>query len=330
MSNHVPMPAAFARPSFDDAAAAAAAPVSPAVDTRAAAQAPAAAVSRKRRFAELEAAATAAPTSSQMEDIMQLVDSAAEVVELNARGVRSLAMRLMRAAKLNTEARVRYEGQPTKFMDSEIALDDAIVALSSLAARPDLYAAFVDATATPALLQLLAHENSDIGGAVVSLLVELCDAAALTDDGAASFLDALLANDALRLIVQAGQRVDESGGGSDAATLLHSVLAIAEALVEARVDVVAATLLADTPLLALLFTRLRTGDMDANQLYCAELLAVTVQAGGEVGNAAVVAASGVKKCLRLLGRYRRRTPESSEEIEYVENLFNALCAMLVG
>jgi len=55
-------------------------------------------------------------------------------------------------------------------MESEIELHDAIVELNGIATVPDLYPLVVELGAVPSILELLAHENSDISVAVVNLL----------------------------------------------------------------------------------------------------------------------------------------------------------------
>lgn len=89
--------------------------------------------------------------------------------------------------------RIKYGDEPAKFMESEVELHEAVQVdiaahfysfsffycmgyvplfkeMHALATQPDLYELLIDHGATATLLQLLAHENSDIVAAVINLL----------------------------------------------------------------------------------------------------------------------------------------------------------------
>jgi len=62
-------------------------------------------------------------------------------------------------------------------MESEVELHETIQEMHAVATVPDLYPIMVELQAVPSLLELLAHENTDIAVAVVDLLqvsVQMC------------------------------------------------------------------------------------------------------------------------------------------------------------
>jgi beta-catenin-like protein 1 len=79
-------------------------------------------------------------------------------------------------------------------MESEIELNDAVQELHVIATQSDLYHVLVNVNGITLLMGLLAHENTDISIAVISLLQELTDVDTLTEsEQQATFLiDALV------------------------------------------------------------------------------------------------------------------------------------------
>jgi beta-catenin-like protein 1 len=55
-------------------------------------------------------------------------------------------------------------------MESEVELHETIQEMHAVATVPDLYPIMVELQAVPSLLEILAHENTDIAVAVVDLL----------------------------------------------------------------------------------------------------------------------------------------------------------------
>lgn len=119
-------------------------------------------------------------------------------------------------------------------MDSEVELHESIQELHALATDSELYNLAVELSLPSILLGLLAHENSDISCAVVDLLQELTDSDTLTEneDSTLVFLDALLEQQAISLLTQNLDRLDESN--KDEADGVHNTLAIFENLFEVR------------------------------------------------------------------------------------------------
>jgi len=108
----------------------------------------------------------------------------AKVLELSDKGVQMGIKNLKKAQEMNQMVRAEHPDDPEQYMDSELALYDAITALQPLAADPiQLYPPLVNSKQydTPELIwtttfaQLCMHENSDVVSSVVALLLELLD-----------------------------------------------------------------------------------------------------------------------------------------------------------
>lgn len=112
----------------------------------------------------------------------------------------------------NQEMRIKFPEQPEKFMESEVDLHNIIQDLHAVATVPDLYPILVELNAIPSLLELLAHQNTDISVAVVDLLQEMSDVDILHEsmDGADILIETLRQQQLCALLVQNLDRLDES------------------------------------------------------------------------------------------------------------------------
>lgn len=108
--------------------------------------------------------------------------------------------------------RVKFPDQPDKFMESEVELHDILQELHAVATNPELYPQMVELGVVPSLLELLAHENTDIAVGIVDLLQELTESDVYNEapDEADSLIDALLNQQVFALLVQNLERLDES------------------------------------------------------------------------------------------------------------------------
>ncbi|KAJ2873165.1 hypothetical protein FB639_004245 [Coemansia asiatica] len=69
------------------------------------------------------------------------------------------------------------------------------------------------------------------------------------------------------------------------------------------------------------------GSIDANQQYAAEITAVLLQTSPEACRAAADS-SLMESLLKRLSGYRKRVPEDAAEIEFVENIIDAICVLV--
>ena len=169
------------------------------------------------------------------EKIMQLVDSlestSGESDLLDETALKRMILLFEKRALKNQEMRIKFPDSPEKyclgfcfnacktdqflcdrFMESEVELHTTLTELRALATVPELYPRLVELGSIPSLLELLAHENTDIAIAVVNLIQELTDVDTLNEsqEGSESLVDALMAGQACALLVQNLDRLDES------------------------------------------------------------------------------------------------------------------------
>ncbi|CAM9345348.1 unnamed protein product [Ectocarpus sp. 4 AP-2014] len=253
-----------------------------------------------------------------------------EVSELDATGVKQLLLLLERKINRNQMMRVKFPEQPARFVDSEVELDAAIKSLSVVAATPELYPALVDAGAVNSLLGLLTHDNTDISITVLLLLQELTDSDVLSEREEASVIvDAIVNKLGLELLVQNLSRLDESN--EEDAKGVNTTMGVLENLLEARPTL--GPTLCEPPMsvLRFLLKRLQVKKFDENKLYCSEILAMLVNGDTDVQKrlGTLQGMDGIDRLLQIVAYYRRRQPQSPEEEECVENLFDALAAALL-
>lgn len=152
-------------------------------------------------------------TQEQKENIMKLVESeAAEIEPLDETNLKRMILLFEKRALRNQEMRVKFPDQPDKFMESELELHDVLQELHAVATNPELYPQMVELSVVPSLLELLAHENTDISVRVVDLLQELTEPDVYNEapDEADSLIDALLNQQVFALLVQNLERMDET------------------------------------------------------------------------------------------------------------------------
>ncbi|CAI5958149.1 unnamed protein product [Closterium sp. NIES-65] len=248
-----------------------------------------------------------------------------EVMDL--RGLRRAVLAFEKRLKENMDARIRHVDQPEKFMESEVELDREVKKLHAVASAPSLYPDLVRLNAVPSILSLLGHENTDISLGAVSLLGELTDADAIGDheEEAKALVQALVDSSGLELLVQNLQRLDEKD--SEEGNAVFTTLGIFENMIEALPSV-AEAVCERTRLLRWLLARIRVKEFDANKLYASEILAILLQ-GSSANQKRVGAMNGVDSLLQAAANYKSRDPKTTEEEEMLENIFDALCSVVM-
>ena len=123
---------------------------------------------------------------NEIEKLLKKADEV-EIEPLNPITLKQLLVSIEKKVNKNQKLRIKYSDEPAKFMDSEIELNDDIQELYTLAASPELYPNLSgDNKSVSMILQLIAHENTDISVAVIGLLQELLDIESLGEDTVSS------------------------------------------------------------------------------------------------------------------------------------------------
>lgn len=259
--------------------------------------------------------------------IIQMVEDEPEGTPLDETVLKRMVSLLEKRISKNQEMRIKFPDMAEKFMDSELELHESIQELHALATVPDLYSLAVDLNLPSTLLGCLPHENADISCAVLGVLQELTDVDTINEaeDATGVLIDNLIDQQAIGLLTQNLDRLDENN--SDEADGVHNTLAIFENLFEIRSELCAFA--AKNGLLAWLLKRIKARmPFDGNKLYAAEMLAILLQDTIE-NRTGIGEMGGIDVLLQQLATYKRHDPSSSEEGEFMENLFNCLCSALL-
>lgn len=242
-------------------------------------------------------------------------------------GLKKLILLLEKRILKNQEMRIKNPEQPDKFMDSELDLHDILQQLTVVSTVPDLYPLLVELHGISSLLELLSHQNSDISVGVVDLIQEMTDIDILHEsvEGSETLIEALRSQQISALLTSNLDRLDETV--KEEADGVHNTLAIFENLLEMKPEMCVEA--AQQGLMQWILKRIKVkAPFDPNKLYCSEILSILIQDTTEnrilLGNL-----DGIDVLLQQLATYKRHDPNSSEEQEYMENLFNCLCSSLM-
>lgn len=241
--------------------------------------------------------------------------------------LRKLCLNFEKKFNKNASLRAKYESDPTKFMESEGDLDESIKSFSILSEHPELYEDFAKNTATAKLVELLAHDNTDIAIAAIEMISELTD-----EDfaGQQEQWDALVAAfqeaDLLSLLISNFSRFDESDS-ADASGVYQSLSVIENLLSQpSNVEVLGK----ESTLINWLLKRIQKPEkpVSQNKQYASEILSILTQSS-RTNRVRIAEANGIETLLTNLAPYRRDDPEKdSDEEEYFENTFNCLATIV--
>ena len=290
-------------------------------------------------LAEAEAEADRAGSSGRGPD----ADFADASTVLDAKALRKLVLSFERRFAANQAARVKHPDAPEKFVDSEVDLDESLRALSALAGYPELYPEFVRLNAVPSILQLLAHDNADVAAHALELLHELTDADAVEshEEGGAALAKSFARESGYELLLQALERFAkrERDVPEDAAAV-HHALGVVENLLEMEPEQAAELAGARGGALPRWIARRATkaskgkpsvgggGGADDVRAYAAEVFAILAQTGGDAVKQLIGGDGGIDAVLTCLAPFKSRDPADEAEEEWLENVFDALCALL--
>lgn len=283
----------------------------------------------------------------------------ADIADVDARALKAMARALQKKVRQNALLREKHAGEPAKFMDSEVALDEELARWKPVAASPALlYAPLVELGVVPVLLGLFAHENLDIRLSVISLLAELTD----VDEGEAALAAArllashlvdqklltLLIANLYQLSAVASSSKDGEEEEDEEATGIYNSLQILENLADIAPDT-CAQVATDTPVFQFLMLQVAPARaFGQNKLYASEILSILLQSGSPAREAFMRAQPRhhppehkptkrskekdvdlMDELLQAMAPFRKKDPSTDEEEELVENLVNALCSLLL-
>lgn len=242
--------------------------------------------------------------------------------------LKKTALKFEQRINKNATQRAKYEADPAKFIQSEADLDADLKALSILGEHPELYPDLVKLGTVASLVGLLAHENTDIAIGAVEIIGELTDEDVAADEEQwDALVGALLEADLVGLLVSNLQRLNEDGEDEADRDGVYRALGVVENLCSNAGT--AEKIGADEGLVKWLLQRIQKKErpITQNKQYAAEILAIMVQSSS-ANRRKLVSKDAVDVMLQLVASYRKLDPEKGEEMEYMENLFEALTSIV--
>jgi len=271
------------------------------------------------------------PDEVSKQEIEHMLDQADDVhVEtLNDAALKRMHLQLERKVRVNQELRIKHADEPDKYLKSEVDLDEEIKKFAQVAAHPELYGDLLRLDTIPILVGMLNHVNSDISVDVFEVLSELTDSEVIQEvEEPDVFLKALFSAQLCQMLVDVFVRIDESSSDEDFRAVTNG-LTLIENLAEVSPQETCKRFAEVENFLPWLIKRVRAqGAMDYNKVYASEILGIMLQYSAPMREA-MMALDGVDKLLRGIGPYRKRDPADSEESEYVQNMFDCLCSLML-
>ncbi|CAK9077284.1 Beta-catenin-like protein 1 (Nuclear-associated protein) (NAP) [Durusdinium trenchii] len=270
------------------------------------------------------------PDEVSKEDIQQMLDKADElhVETLNEASLKRMHLQFERKVKVNRELRIKHADDPDKFLKSEVDLDEEIKKFTLVATHPELYGSLLKLETLPLLVGMLNHVNTDIAVDIFEVLSELTDPEVLSEvDEPEVFVKAVFDAQLCQMTVDVLMRIDETVSDEDFKAVTNG-LSMIENLADLMPQETCRQFLEIPNFLPWLIKRLRAQGMDYNKVYSSEILGIMLQ-NSERAREEMVKLEGVDKLLRGIAAYRKRDPADSEEAEYVQNMFDCICSLML-
>ncbi|WVR03234.1 hypothetical protein IAU60_000225 [Kwoniella sp. DSM 27419] len=282
---------------------------------------------------------------NQILDIFEAAGDEEDGPALDLPGLRRQLGKFERIVTKNAEQRGKFPDDPSKFIESESDLDGALKQFLPLTQNPPLfYPELIRSGVVALLTNLLSHENTDIAIDVIEVIRELTDedVGAEVDDledeaegseggrayktrmAMGEFIDDLLDNSILDLLVSNLSRLDESEE-TDSQGVFH-ILGVFENLLS-FMPPLAEQITSGTALLPWLLKRITKKEYDSNKQYASEILAILLQENRDI-IMRLGELDGLDALLQVLSQYRKKDPADSEEVEFMENVFDCVCSAL--
>jgi len=271
------------------------------------------------------------PSEIAPEQIEQMLDEADDVhIEaMNEGALKRMVMQLERKVKRNQELRIKHADDPGMYMKSEVDLDEEVKRFTILATHPDLLGVLVQLEGLPLLVGLLNHANTDIAVEVFEVLSELTDPDVISEvPEPEGFINALFDTQLAEMSVDVLLRINEENSEEEAQAVTNCLHMI-ENLADVNPTDSCARFAQVPRLLPWLIKRVRAqGAVDHNRLYASEILGILLQ-NAEPCREAMIKHDGTDKILRGIAVYRKRDPVDAEESEFVQNMFDCLCSLML-
>jgi len=273
-------------------------------------------------------------TEAELEERRQELLAKAEIdngeqEDMDEAAVRKLFLLFDKRMKKNQDQRIKYAQKPEKYMNSEMDLYAHIHEIKQLATQPHLYPLFWDEDINNGLtlvnlISLASHENTDIAAMVIETLYDLLDQEEEENEEIVKVLyQKYMEQDVLSVAVGNLKRMDETKNEEMEAAFKS--IGLVESIIDGSDDQDIISKVANSGnFLLWLLERVRRRTINMVKVYAAEILSVLLQ-GNEENQKIIGEKKGVDILLKQLAYFKKRNPKGQEEIELMENLFDALC-----
>mmetsp|Transcript_3243 Transcript_3243/g.7202 ORF Transcript_3243/g.7202 Transcript_3243/m.7202 type:complete len:592 (+) Transcript_3243:47-1822(+) len=273
------------------------------------------------------------PDEIDQAEIDQMLEQAdtLHIEGMNEGAVKRMVLQLERKIKMNQEQRIKFSDDPEKFLKSELDLDEAIKKFKTLATHPQLYGEMLQLNVLPMLLGTMNHANTDIAVDIFEVLNELTDAEVMDEvDDPEGFINALFEAELPTMAVEVLLRLNEEASEEEAEAV-SNFLSMIENLAEIAPSETANRFARVPKFLPWLLKRVSIDKkMDSNKANAAETLGVILyNSTSAVDAMGKKDPDGLDTLLRGISGYRKMDPADSEEVEFMENMFDSLCLLML-
>uniref|UniRef100_A0A0K0FWA9 Beta-catenin-like protein 1 n=1 Tax=Strongyloides venezuelensis TaxID=75913 RepID=A0A0K0FWA9_STRVS len=280
---------------------------------------------KKAKYGESNKLNVENATTDEILSALEADDS--EIVAIEEGDVKKMFLLVEKNFLKNQELRIKYKDEPLKFLDSEVELNTSIQELNALVTETHLYPTIVEINGSETLIQLMNHENIDIVITVIFLLHELIPNSeeSCEDERSVSILmNSLMENKLIEALVKQGfERLDENK--EEESEAINNILTIVENLLCFN-PTYASNCVEEGLFLWILKKVTSKCANNNNVFYMAQVLAQILQISSEARSGITDNFNGIEALLIKLSTYRKKDPVGNDELEFMENLFDCLCA----
>ncbi|KAF1743145.1 hypothetical protein MXB_1907, partial [Myxobolus squamalis] len=258
-----------------------------------------------------------------------------QMEQLDLNEIKKIVISFEKKMSKNRELRIKFLDQPEKFIDSECELFEELQSLHTVTCSPHFFSHLIEFKLMSNLLELLCHDNNDIRAVTLELIFETIDPETVLEIDYLTLMTDYLVdfNSYVKLrqnfyeltisYLTSLELVDsESNSQITVGLSIYFVClfqAIIETLVEYKPSI--ASLPATKPILAWILTILATARYQPVYLHVVEILTILLQ------NSEGLACFYFPLYNQ---QYRKVDPHTIDEVEYMQNLFDCACALLLS
>ena len=265
-----------------------------------------------------------------LKDAENSVDPHSKIINLTIKGVKQACLSLQKAMAKNSLERAQHLDSPEDYMESELVLHEQIQSLSAIASTPTLYTTLIEEGILQEFCTLLSHENTDIATTVIQILVEWLDP---TLEGVYDLAERVASDCSDLIVANLGRlNIDEE----EEKEAIENIFTLVENMIEFNVMDVARTNLVPwlfqhlsevraTEVLALVFQQ---GSVHTVYPDLSRLPPFTSALMEEDGTKEASTLDGLELILQTIAKYRKKQPESENQVEYLENICTIMASGL--